>query len=507
MQATKATDAAAVEKAGAALGPTGVPVPAPKATDVAAAEKAGVAHGPAPIPVPAMKATDAATAEKAGVAHGPAPIPVQATKATDAAAVEKAGAAHGLTGVPAQATKATDLPPAEAKADQRQAPAAIEALAPEKKVVPALGETKAEQQGPRAAEAAPQQANGKNAGGAGTKAEPSHGSTEASGQAKDVAAAPAAKTDPGRDHAQAPGQAKATDIPVAADAKAGQALAGSAEAFANQAKAKDAPVVGTKPDLGHASAETPGDQSKPKDVPVAAEAKADPGHGQPEATKQAKANDVPDTITIHATNLWLGSEEQSGHSQKYVLPPEKTEPPPVVHVTGLMGADGEQSKAATLPAGNGSPSDGAVLFFPLGSSEKGAAGTPDRPAPESVSGKGSDPAPAHKAADADPVGTKTQEAAKGGQDQAAATKPSAPSGDAAGGVVPAAPAGQEKANGQALTEYDALALLSVTASDGGAAHHNGQTAGKSFGLEHLDLNTPAPDSAWHHPAPHDSVLL
>ena len=455
------------------------------------------------------------------------------------------------------------------------------------------------------AEAALQQANTKDVGGAGTKADLSHDAVGTPGHTKDAAApAPVTKSDPGSGPAQAPGQAKATDIPVAADTKAGEALGNLADALANQPKAKDASVVGPRSDLVQAPAEPAGGPAKSKDVSVVAEAKSDPGHGLPEATTPAKATDVPpvaagpkggkdfdghagappgqakpkdapavlgaasdldhrpaepkaeqpsppaeppgpgqarqadppgqahksaqhggdpadaevptalpvaEKLTFHVTDLWTGGEEQSGHGQSRAPSTEKAASP-TLHVTAsdLVGAtNGARSEVAAVLAEGGSPGDGTVILFPLGSGENGAGmGTLGQAAPEGVSGKGNASSPIHKAADADPVGAKEQGPTKGGQDHAAANGPSAPlSGDATDGVVTVTPVGKGKAADQALTQHEALALLSLAGPDDAAAHQSGRAVGKGSVLESLDLHTPAPDGAPHLSGAQDQVFF
>ncbi len=211
-----------------------------------------------------------------------------------------------------------------------------------------------------------------------------------------------------------------------------------------------------------------------------------------------------DPLNFPAPDLWRGAEKQSENGRGYVPSTEKAAPP-VLHVTAtdLVGpADGERSKAAPPSAGGGSPGDGTLSFFPLGSGEKGAAADAlGQAAPDSAAGKGGGSSPASKVADADPVGTKAQGAAKGGQDHAAA-----PSGDAADRVVLITPAGQGKAVGQAPSGHEAFAVLPVAAPDD-AAHHTSRTAGKGSALEYLDLHAPALDVGPHHLGAHDQVFF
>ncbi len=568
------------------------------------------------------------------------------TKAADVAVAEKAGGTLARPEIPVQATKAADLLTVGAKADQRQG-LAVEALAPEKKIVPALGETKAEQ-GQRLADPALGQANAKDAGGVGIKAEPSQGLIGTPGQAKDVAAGLAAKTSLGLDQSEPTKPVKAADIPVPADAKAGgQALGGPAETLAGQAltgqvKAKDAPTVGTKPDLGHTtSADALGGQAKPKDVPAVAEAKADLGPGHSEPTKPAKANDVPpvvaepkggqvetpvgqtktkdtpappaeaakaeqtpppaetaerakpkeipaaveakadpeqrpaeppgqakndapappvetakaeqalppaetaiirskqadppaqahdgssaqngdvpaagavsaglpgaDAFAIHVKDLWSGGEDRSEPSPSHVPPPEKAASPIFLDATDLMGANGERGEAAAPPKDGGRPDGGAAISLSLSFDEKGVAGAPDQAVPGSQSGKADGSPPLDKTTDAGPVGTKTQEAATGGQDQATAPKP--PSGDATAGdgVVLPPPAPQGHESGRALAESEALAVFSAAVPDGAVARNEGKPVGKGPTLDqHMDPGTSASDGVWQYAAPPDTVLL
>ena len=627
-----AVDAAVVAEAGAdrkAGAAAEAPVEA-KAKAIASAVEAesGLGHKPAKVLAQAKAAEvevlevkttnpDRGAAEVTGPAKTQDALPVLETKADatrhTAEVHEQAIAKNTPAIVAADADQGHGSASAESSGQAKGAPTGTAAGASAPAAKAAYGAPAGAN-----AEAALQQANTKDVGGAATKTELSHDAVATPGQTKDAAApTPATKTDPGSGHAQAPGQAKATDIPVVADTKAGEALGASAGTPANQPEAKDASVVGPKSDLVQAPAEPPGGPAKPKDVSVLADAKSDPGHGQPEATTPAKATDVPsvaagpkggqdldghaeappvqakpkdapapvetksglgdapaaapgqaepkkapavpgaasdldhrpaeppghakqadppaeahksaqhggdpadakvptalpvaEKLNFHVADLWTGGEDQSEHGQSHT-PSTGKAASPTLHAAApdLVGAtNGEHSEVAALPAEGGSPGDGTVVLFPLGSGEKGAGtGTLGQAAPESVSGKGNASSPAHKAADADPVGAKEQGLAKGGQDHAAATGPSAPlPGDATDGVVPVTPAGKEKATDQALTQHEALALLSVAGPDDAATHQNGRAVGKGSVLEYPDLHTPAPDGAAHHSGAHDQVFF
>ncbi len=178
-----AAAAAAVSEAGAdrkggaaeAHGPAKIEG-APLAQDA----KAGAARHAAETPEQALAKSIPATAgPEADRGHGPAlaEAPGQAKGTPLAAIAEKAAVgAHGPAAPPVQAVKAADLPAAGVKAGQALDGTA-EALTQGKKVIPAFGETKADP--------AHQQANAKDVGAAGAKADPGPGHSSAFGNAGD----------------------------------------------------------------------------------------------------------------------------------------------------------------------------------------------------------------------------------------------------------------------------------------------------------------------------------
>ncbi len=415
-KANDAAAAAAVSEAGAdrkggaaeAHGPAKIEG-APLAQDA----KAGAARHAAETPEQALAKSIPATAgPEADRGHGPAlaEAPGQAKGTPLAAIAEKAAVgAHGPAAPPVQAVKAADLPAAGVKAGQALDGTA-EALTQGKKVIPAFGETKADP--------AHQQANAKDVGAAGAKADPGPGHSSAFGNAGDGGNFSSAFGNAGNfssafgnagnggagGDARAPGQAKATDLPVAADAKASPALLGGpADTLANQAKAKDVPVIteAKAAPAAAAPADAKAEQATPPAAPPGRAKQADlpPAEKHKSAQHGDDADGAPisvalpadDTLNFHAPDLWRGAEKQSENGRGYVPSTEKAAPP-VLHVTAtdLVGpADGERSKAAPPSAGGGSPGDGTLSFFPLGSGEKGAAADAlGQAAPDSAAGKG-----------------------------------------------------------------------------------------------------------------------